>query len=413
MTLPLEGFRMLDLSRLVPGPMATWLLADLGMDVLKVEEMEVARGGRARDSFSPTVDDPELEARAMAWNHTARNKQSIAINLRDARGQEILHKLVAKADVFFGTYRMPVYERLGADYETLKEINPRLIYCTLSGYGQEGTYADWPGQELNAQGLSGVSALSSGGDGEPANFLFTVVDNFSAAIVAISIQAALFARERTGTGQVVDIAITEAGTTLINQSTVNYFRHGRIPKRGVPGLGSLRCKDGKYLSNAASAETHFWDRFCDAIDRPQYKGMFPLPVATGDGESPDVKIEEAISDVRGVMLTKTRDEWMQIIPLEISVVPMLELDEALDGGYAQERGTSWELDHPLEGKVRQLSSPFHLSDTPPTFRNFAPMLGEHTTAVLMDIGYSQETIRQLATDKVVRIAPGVPSKGQQ
>lgn len=127
MTLPLEGYRMLDLSRLVPGPMATGMLADLGMDVLKVEEIEVARAGRARDNFSPTVDDPEAEARALAWNHLARNKRSIAVNLRDPLGQEILHKLAADADVFFATFRPSVYPRLGADYETLKKVNPRLI----------------------------------------------------------------------------------------------------------------------------------------------------------------------------------------------------------------------------------------------------------------------------------------------
>src|SRR6266581_773308 len=126
MTLPLEGFRMLDVSRLVPGPMTSWMLADLGMDVLKIEDMEAARAGRARDSFSPTVDDPEIEARAMAWNHVGRNKRSIAINLQMAEGRAILHKLAESADVFFGSFRVPVYKRLGADYETLTTINPRL-----------------------------------------------------------------------------------------------------------------------------------------------------------------------------------------------------------------------------------------------------------------------------------------------
>ena len=410
MVLPLEGFLMLDLSRLVPGPMATWLLADLGMDVLKVEEMEVARGGRARDSFSPTVDDPDMEAEFMAWNYVARNKRSIAINLRSPEGQELFHKLVAKADVVFETYRRGVVNRLGADYETVKKINPRIIYCSLSGYGQEGEYADWPGQELNAQGMSGVNALTSDKEGNPADLYFTVVDNFSAACVVISIQAALLARERTGQGQFIDMSITEAGIALINQTSVGYLRYGRVPQRGTPSLANLRCKDGRYLSNASSAETHFWNRFCQAIGRPQYENMFPMSFDQRASGSQDSKIQDAVKDVRELMLTKTRDEWLKIIPLDISVVPILELDEALDGGYAKDRGVVWEMEHPVVGKVRQLGSPFRLSETPPKFRNFAPMLGQNTVEVLHDLGYGDAEIKRLEDEGIVRVSHWSPAK---
>ena len=405
MVLPLEGFLMLDMSRLVPGPMATWMLADLGMDVLKVEEMEVARAGRARDSFSPTEDDPDQEARAMAWNYLARNKRSIPINLRNPEGQEIFHKLAAKADVIFESYRQGVTVRLAADYETVKAINPRIIYCSLSGYGQEGRYASWPGQELNAQGMSGVNALTSDNEGNPAYFYFPVVDTYAAACVVISIQAALMARERTGREQYIDMSITEAGVSLINQLTVGHLREGYVPKRGVfTNVSPLRCKDGKYLSNAASAETHFWNRFCQAIGRPQYENMFPLPFdgRTAAAESPEV--QGAIADVKAVILTKTRDEWMEIIPVDISVVPVLELDEALDGGYAEDRGLVWELEHPVAGKVRQMGSPFRLSETPPTFRRFAPMLGEHTLEVLKELGYGDADIERLETEGIVRVS---------
>jgi formyl-CoA transferase len=394
---------MLDMSRLVPGPTATWMLADLGMDVLKIEDIEVTRGGRARDSFSPRVDDPDVEARAMAWNHIGRNKRSIAIDLKKPEGQDILHRLAKAADVFFGTFRLPVYERLGAGYEELSAINPRLIYCTLNGYGREGTFADWPGNERNAQGMSGVSALTTGTDGEPADFLFTVVDSYSAAMVVISIQAALMARERTGRGQNIDVALTEAGTVMANGRAVPYLRSGAVPQRGLPSLGNLKCKDGRYLASAASAQTHFWARFCDAIGRPQYKELYPLNVDRRTSER-GAQIEAAIADVREVMMTKTRDEWLEIIPREISVTPLLEYDEAMESQFAKERGLVWELDHPLEGKVRQIGSPFHLSDTPPTFRNFAPMLGQDTEQVLREAGYDDAQIRQLEQDRVVRIA---------
>ncbi|MBI4232881.1 MAG: CoA transferase [Chloroflexi bacterium] len=406
--LPLEGLRMLDLSRLVPGPMATWMLADLGMDVLKVEEMEVARSGRARDSFSPTKDDPELEARYMAWNFVARNKRSIAINLQNPQGQEIFHKLAAKADAIFETYRPGVVKRLGADYKTVKGINPRIVYCSLSGYGQEGPYINWPGQELNAQAMSGVNALTSDREGNPADINFTVVDTYAAACVVIAVQAALLARERTGRGQYIDLSITEAGIALINQVTVGYLRDGRVPRRGAPSLSNLRCKDGKYLSNASTAETHFWNRFCQAIGRPQYQNMFPLSFDRRSQADPAV--QAAIDDVRVVMLTKTREEWLQILPVDISVVPMLEVNEALEGDYARSRGALWELEHPVAGKVRQIGTPFRLSDTPPTFRNFAPMLGQNTVEVLRELGYSEADIQRLEHDQVVRAIHQTPAK---
>ena len=169
MALPLERFRMLDLTRLVPGPMATWMLADLGMDVLKIEDVadrsayrdqQAAR--RSRENFTANQEAREQEARANAWDHTHRNKRSIAINLQKPEGQAIFHRLVKDADVFFGSFRLGVYKRLGADYERLSKINPRLIYATISGYGFGNSFTEWPGNERNAQGMSGVSALTLG-----------------------------------------------------------------------------------------------------------------------------------------------------------------------------------------------------------------------------------------------------------
>jgi crotonobetainyl-CoA:carnitine CoA-transferase CaiB-like acyl-CoA transferase len=410
MTLPLEGYRMLDISRLVPGPMTSWMLADLGMDVLKIEDMEVARAGRARDSFSPVVDDPDVEARAMAWNHIGRNKRSISINLQKPAGQEILHKLVKQADVFFGSFRVPVYKRLGADYETLSAINPRLIYATLSGYGEDNGYADLPGNENNGQAMSGVMAMLNGKDGEPADTLFTLLDSYTAALTVIAIQSALFAREKTGKGQKIDMSLVEAGTNMANSGAPNYLRKGTWRKRGESTLRSFRCKDGKYIVSAAFAQTHFWDQFCDIIDRPQYKGMLPLrgEFRRDDGTTHPT-VAALIADVCQVFLTKTRDEWLAIFPRDLTVLPMLEYDESLESGFARERGILWELDNPVEGKVRQIGSPFHLSATPPVFRNFAPVLGENTAEVLDELGYSPEEIDRLAQDEVVRVSRGSES----
>jgi len=399
MTLPLEGFRMLDLTRLVPGPIATWMLADLGMDVLKVEDVadrgayrnqQAARASRDRIVSKP--EDVEAEAHANAWSHMGRNKRSIAINLQKEAGQTILHKLAADTDVFFGSFRLPVYKRLGADYETLNAINPQLIYATLSGHGFGNSFSDWPGGERNAQGMSGFTAMTSGENGEPADMLFLPVDTYSAALAVISIQSALMARERTGKGQKVDISLVECGTALLNERVPNYFREQVVQQRGFPSIGNLKCKDGKYLSNAAGYQNHFWAPFCDAVGLPELRDTRPG------------RDETMIRKVREHMLTKTRDEWLSIIPKEISVVPVLELDEVLEGPYAREREMVLELDHPLEGKVRQLASPFRFSDTPPTFRSFAPLLGQHTVEVLQGLGYGAEDIQSLEDTGVVRVS---------
>jgi crotonobetainyl-CoA:carnitine CoA-transferase CaiB-like acyl-CoA transferase len=408
MTLPLEGLRMLDLTRLVPGPTASWMLADLGMDVLKIEDVAdrsayrdqaAARESRERVGIDPKV--AEAEFRGNAWEHIHRNKRSIAINLQKPEGQAVLHKLVKEADVFFGSFRLPVYKRLGADYETLSAINPRLVYATLSGWGFGNSFSDWPGNERNSQGYSGFTAMTSGQDAEPADMLFTPVDSYTAALAVISIQAALMAREKTGRGQQVDVALVEGGTTILNGVVPGYFKEKSYRKRGWPSIGNLRCKDGKYISNAAAYQNHFWAPFCDAVGLPEFRETRPD------------RDEAMIKKVREHMLSKTRDEWMALIPKEIAVVPVLEFDEVMEGSYASERGMVWELDHPVEDGVRQLGSPFHLSDTPPTFRNFAPLLGEHTADVLQGIGYSDADVAKLEDDGVVRVNHWAPPSGQK
>jgi hypothetical protein len=226
MTLPLERFRMLDLTRLVPGPMATWMLADLGMDVLKIEDVadrsayrDQQEARRSRENFTADQEAREKEVRANAWDHTHRNKRSIAINLQKPEGQAIFHRLVKDADVFFGSFRLGVYKRLGADYERLSKINPRLIYATISGYGFGNSFTEWPGNERNAQGMSGVSALMTGQDGEPADMLCQPVDSYSAALAVIAIQSALLAREQTGRGQPIARTVGGAGQIFVEAVT--------------------------------------------------------------------------------------------------------------------------------------------------------------------------------------------------
>lgn len=399
MSLALEKFRLIDTSRLIPGPTATWMLADLGMDVIKVEEV-VTRPGRARDALSPATDSPEEEVRTMAWNHFGRNKKSLALNLQSAEGREILHRLVKTADVFFGTSLLPAYKKLGADYETLSAINPRLVVCTFSGYGQTGSFANYPGNESSARGLSGLSSLTTMPGGEPLDPGYLVMNMYAASLVVVAIQAALLAREHTGRGQHIDMAQAEAGTVMANIQAAQYLRNGEVPKARPLGLNYLKCKDGKYLTSAAWSQTPFWAKFCESIGRPQYKDVPRKNIP------PHVFDPAAEKDIRAVMLEKTQAEWMAIFPTDIPVTPMLELDEALEGPYVKERGILWNLDHPTEGRVRQMGSPLRLSDTPPAFRNFAPLLGEHTVPVMRELGYSEEDMKRLEAAGVIKTRTG-------
>jgi crotonobetainyl-CoA:carnitine CoA-transferase CaiB-like acyl-CoA transferase len=209
----------------------------------------------------------------------------------------------------------------------------------------------------------------------------------------------LLARHRTGRGQAIDMAQTDAATALVSLPIARYLRDGEKRRPGRRGVEYLRCKDGKFLSTAAWAQERWWQAFCDAIERPQYKNA---PRRYQYLESQD-----AAKDIHDLIATKTRDEWLAIIPKNITVVPLMDIDELADGEFAKERSLIWDLDHPKAGKVRQYGSPLHFSDTPVGFRNFAPLLGEHTAEVLGELGYSASDIAALEEKNVVRTSDSI------
>ena len=395
--LALEGIRIIDLSRLLPGPSGTMLLADMGADVIKVEETE-DRAGVGRDVFTPPGMSPEREDEHAAYNPLGRNKKSIALNLKSAEGKEVFYRLARTADALLEGYRPGVVKRLGIDYDTLAKINPRLVYCSLSGYGQDGPYHDLPGHDPNYQGMAGLLSLPHDKDGTPVWTGLPTVDMASGLFVVIGILSALEARHKTGRGQHVDISMLDTAMHFVAMFMTAHLRTGRTFPRPQDNLIILETRDHKYLVLMPS-EKHFWENFCKGIGRP---GFAPLTLRPAD-----VALRRRMyAEIREIIKTRTRDEWFELLrKADTCASPLLEIDEVPDNPQIRHRKLVQEIEHPRQGKVRQIGFPVKLSDTPASFRSFAPRLGEHSAALLTELGYSADEIQALVTNGVVKMEP--------
>lgn len=392
----LSRFRLLDLSRLAPGPNASRLLADMGMEVIKVEEPR-PRGGFDRDTLTPVDASDAERTRAAAFNVLGRNKKSISIDLKSEAGRDAFYRLVDGADVVLEGYRPGVAARLGVDHPTLAARNPRLVYCSISGFGQDGPYARRPAHDANFQAVAGMLALGSDEAGHPRHPGFSVGDHGAALHAALGILAALLGREENGRGQHIDVSITETLPTFVPTYASRYLMDGTRRPRGEHWpfrLMTLRCKDGLYLCTQ-NAETYFWERFCRAIGLPHL-------IPHRDAASPEHP--RVVREIQERMLTRTRDEWLEILTeAETCVTPLHEFGEAFDRDpQLRQRGALWELEHPSAGRVRQIGFPMRFSETPARFRSFAPELGQHTRELLREAGYSDAEVEELLKSGAVK-----------
>lgn len=376
MTLALEGIKVLDLSRTVPGPFCTMVLADMGADVTKIDAPGYQMG---------MLPDQEKQA---AYDFLSRNKKSIVLNLKTEEAREVFRKLATEADVVMEAFRPGVAKKLGVDYDTISELNPRLVYCSLTGFGQDGPYRDLPGHDPNYISIGGAVGLTGDREGDPVIIRAALGDIGSALHAVIGILCGLMARDKTGRGQYVDISMTDSVLSFLTVSLLRYFRDGFIPKRGWPSptINVWKTKDGKFVSTGL-IEPYFWERFCHALGR---EDLIPHQRAKGE------KLQEVHSAIKETFLTKTRDEWFQIMKdADTCVSPVLELDEVVNDPQLLSRDMFPEFDHPTEGKVRQLGMPIKLSETPAKFRGFAPLIGLHTEEVLQGLGYTKHQIEEL------------------
>lgn len=390
----LEGVRILDLTRLAPGPYCVMLLADLGADVVRVEEFGPRTGRRAQFAAADEVycEEHGFTSHHSPYNALNRNKRSIALNLKTDEGRRAFHRLAETADVVVEEFRPGVTERLGIDYRTLSGINPRLIYCAITGFGQDGPYRDRVGHDINYIALAGALSLIGSRDGSlavPHNFLADFAGGGMHG--AMAVLAALLARERTGRGQFVDVSMFDGVLSLMTAVMSYHFATGDVPgpaehaiNGGFPYYGVYETKDGGHITIGA-IEPWFWANLCRAVGRED------LAAAQWDTGK---RREDSFGALQELFKTRTRDEWDEVLSgVDICAARVQSLDEVASDPQAQHRGMVVELDDPRRGKVRQVGSPFKLSETPPQMRRHPPLAGEHTEEVLLEAGFSRADIQ--------------------
>ena len=385
---PLEGLRVLDLTRLLPGGFCTLMLADFGADVLKVED--TGMGDYVRWA-PPYYEGAEESARSALYLALNRGKRSIRVNLKEEHGREVLLRLAREHDVLLESFRPGVLDRLGVGYERLREENSGLVYCAITGYGQDGPYRDRPGHDMNYLGLTGLLGLSGDPDGPPVQSAGQIADVGGGALMAcFGVMAALRERERSGEGQLVDVSMTDGALAWLAMVAGRYLQGGEPPRRGGLELaGSIvcyrpyACSDGHVTLGAL--EPKFWRAFCAGVGREDLiERQFEPPGS------------EAHAEVERLFLERTRDEWTAFAAEhDCCLEPVLGLDEALESELVRAREMVVEIEQPGVGAVRQLGVPVKLSRTPGAARGPGPALGEHTGAALRAAGYSDEEIEAL------------------
>ncbi len=389
--LPLSGVRVLDLTRLLPGGFCSLLLADLGADVVKVEDTGGGDYVRWAPPYYGSDAEQALGTRSALYLALNRGKRSVRLDLKSEAGLEAFLRLVARHDVVLESFRPGVLDRLGAGYEDLRRVNPRIVYCAITGYGQSGPNASRAGHDMNYLGLTGLLALTGEPDGRPVQSAGQIADIGGGALMAaFGVMAALWERERSGEGQLVDVSMTDGALSWLAMVAAAYLCDGRAPGRGEGQLnGGLVCyypyeaADGWVTCGAL--EPKFWAAFCNGVERPDLiEKQFERPGS------------DAWREVAEVFRSRTRDEWRDFNDRHDAMIePVLGLDEALDSELVRARDMLVTVQQPRLGEVRLLGQPLKLSRTPADDSRPAPALGEHTQEVLGEAGLGPDQITAL------------------
>ena len=390
---PLEGIRVIDLSRILSGPYCTMTLADMGAEVIKVE---APKGDDTRTWGPPFVG--EESAYFLSIN---RNKKSIAINLKDEKGKEILLKMVKDADVVVENFRPGTLDRLGLGYEVLKKTNPRIILASISGFGQTGPYAQNPGYDVIAQGMGVLTSVTGEPGRAPVKAGFSIADIGTGMWAVIGILNAIIAREKTGEGQWVDASLLD---TMISWQTYlagNFFASGKNPQPqggahpNIVPYQLFESKDGYF--NVAVGNDNLWAKFCQVIGEEDLKDKYPTNKDRVENR------EELVPYLQNVFYNKTSKEWVEAFEeAGIPSGPVLRFDEIYEDPHVLAREQLVEKEHPTAGKVKMTGIPVKLSSTPGEISSAPPLLGEHTREILSTlVGLSDEEIADLEQKNVV------------
>ena len=407
MVSPLEGIKVLDFSIAVAAPFGGTMLADMGAEVIKIERVQ----GEAQRLGLPAGMDDVLDTSVVekmpdtaSWMAFNRGKKDLAIDIRTDKGKEIIMKLAAEIDVVLQSFRPGVAERLGIGYEDISKINPKVIYCSFSGYGETGPVAHRAGGDMWSQAMSGIVSLMGYPGGAPQMLPFPACDHVGGMLVAYAVMTALFARERTGQGQALTVNNLDAAMYLQFSGFAEYLTNGVMPYKsgrsyGAPPFGPFRAKDGDVLTIFGTGP--MWPDFCKLI------GVEHL------ANDPKFNTDEARRENReeiGRLLDeafsrKTRTEWQQIFrEARMRCDPCLTYEEVCAHPQLEANEMIYTTDHPSRGEVKMLGLPVKLKKTPGKPQGPSPQLGQHTAEILLRLGYSKEDITELEAEKVIRTA---------
>jgi crotonobetainyl-CoA:carnitine CoA-transferase CaiB-like acyl-CoA transferase len=388
----LSGLRILDLTRLLPGAFCSQILADLGAEVIKIEE---PTAGDYNRTFPPMA-----KTESGSFLLLNRNKKSLTLNLKAEAGKEIFRKLILDADIVLEGFRPGVMDRLGLGFDALAKINPRLIYCAISGFGQDGPYRLMPGHDLNYLAIAGALQLFGTAGGGPIVPGLSVADVGGGSLTAVSgVLAAVIARGRTGKGQFIDISMTDGAVSWLALHGADYLFAGIEPRGGersligqAPCYNVYRCADGRYVA-LGIIEPHFWERFCTAVGAPD---MIDEQWPRGEAA------ERQFVRLRAMFARKTRDAWVaELAQADIPFSGVNSMEEAFADPQLKHRQMLLEVEHPLEGTIPQLGFPIKMSDTPCAIHSPPPRLGEHSDTVLATLGFDAEAIAAYRADGVI------------
>jgi formyl-CoA transferase/CoA:oxalate CoA-transferase len=396
MTTVLDKIRVVDVTQALAGPYCAMMLGDLGADVIKIETP--GSGDQSRGWGPPFVNGES--AYFLSIN---RNKRSLSLNLQTNEGREILYKLVAGADIFICNIpKASSRQRAGVDAETLQALNSRLIYCLISGYGSAGPYAERPGYDLIAQGEAGLMSVTGEPSGEPIRYPIPIADITTGLYSTIGILAALFTRERTGHGQVLDMTLLESQSAWLTMLASSLMNGGQGPQRlgnihpNIVPYQVFRAKD-KYIILAVGTEK-LWQAFCDAL------GLEHLKNDARFASNPERNRNRAslVPILETLFASQPADYWLDKLKnTGIPNGPINTVAETLAHPQHQAREFIVELEHPLIGLVKSMGNPVNLSQTPVNYRLAPPTLGQHTTEILTELGYDEPTFATLRETGVI------------
>jgi crotonobetainyl-CoA:carnitine CoA-transferase CaiB-like acyl-CoA transferase len=386
--LPLDGFRVLDLTRFLSGPYATMVLAELGADVIKIEQPGTGDDSRR---FAPKVGGESYPS-AMA----NRSKRSVSLDLKSDAGRELFLSLAEDADLVMENFRPGVVKRLGIDYESVKAVRPDILYCSISGFGQTGPYKLRPGFDIMAQGVGGFMRMT--GEGErPAKVGIAINDIAAGATAIYSVMGAQMLRQRTGTGQYMDISLVEAGLAWTVWESGAFFGGGEVPqatgtrhRRSTP-YQAYRTADG-YVTIGAGSD-RLWKRLVeDALGVPEW--MEDPRYLTLPDRMRHIDVLE--QEIEAITTTRTTAEWIEAIDAAgVPVGPVLTYDETWEDPQVLAREMVAEVEHPIMGAMRMVAPPTKFSDMDYSVRRPAPWIGQHTTEVLREAGIADDRIADL------------------